>query len=153
MNENLTVPLPAAPTATTPEVAYRMQQQQRKHTKCEVEFRKALHGLGLRYRVDAKPIPCFRRKADVVFRQPRIAVFVDGCFWHGCPTHFEVPHANDSWWALKIERNRARDRDTTAVLEQSGWTVLRFWEHEDLKQAARLVAELIYGRKRYHTLV
>jgi DNA mismatch endonuclease (patch repair protein) len=80
-----------------------------------------------------------RRRADIVFTRARIAVFVDGCFWHGCRAHARLPRANGSWWRAKIGANRARDRHTTHRLKASGWSVIRVWEHEQASSAARRV--------------
>ena len=93
-------------------------------------MRYVLHARGYRYRVDYAPLKGFKRRADVVFTRPKIAIFVDGCFWHGCPTHATLPKSNAEYWLPKLARNIERDRDTDAVLAASGWTVLRFWEHD-----------------------
>jgi len=98
--------------------------------------------MGLRYRVDWT-IPGTRRRADIAFTGARVAVFVDGCFWHGCPEHATWPKRHAEWWRAKIEANRARDRDTNERLQQAGWTVLRFWEHTDPLTAARIVADTV----------
>ncbi|SFE52363.1 T/G mismatch-specific endonuclease [Blastococcus tunisiensis] len=96
----------------------------------EMAVRRLLHIAGLRYRV-AWPVPGQRRRTiDIAFTRARLAVFVDGCFWHGCPVHATSPKANAAWWVEKISTNRARDADVTSQLEEMGWTVLRFWEHE-----------------------
>ena len=93
----------------------------------------------MRFRVDA-PIPGLpRRRADVVFTRARIAVFVDGCFWHGCPEHATHPARNAEWWATKLARNVERDRETDEHLRATGWTVLRFWEHADMAGASTAV--------------
>jgi len=90
-----------------------------------------LHAAGLRYRVGL-PVPGQRRRTiDVAFPRAQVAVFVDGCFWHGCPDHGTQPQSNSTWWATKLEANRTRDRDTDRLLAEAGWTVLRIWEHED----------------------
>ena len=81
-----------------------------------------------------------RRRADVVFRKQKLAVFIDGCFWHACPVHASWPQHNGAWWQKKLLRNRTRDSETTSQLETKGWTVLRFWEHNDPKVAAKRVA-------------
>jgi DNA mismatch endonuclease (patch repair protein) len=91
---------------------------------------------GLRYRVDVPLLPSLRRRADLVFPRARVAVFVDGCFWHGCPLHATAPKNNAAWWRNKLDRNVARDRDTDRRLIEAGWTVLRFWEHDDVLRAA-----------------
>jgi DNA mismatch endonuclease (patch repair protein) len=114
----------------------RMRRQGKRDTKPETLLRKQLQGRGLRYRINAKPIPDLRRTADLVFRQSKIAVFVDGCFWHGCPEHSRPTKSHTKWWAEKIDANRRRDAETTALLEQAGWAVLRVWEHEDPATAA-----------------
>jgi DNA mismatch endonuclease (patch repair protein) len=95
--------------------------------------------MGLRYRVDAT-IPGTRRRPDVAFLKAKVAVFIDGCFWHGCPIHGTWPTQNGAWWREKIEANKARDRDTTLTLTAAGWKVFRFWEHTDPNNAARRVA-------------
>jgi DNA mismatch endonuclease, patch repair protein len=120
-----------------------MQDQPRRDTGCELRLRSELHRRGLRYRVDARPIPDWRRRADLVFAGARIAVFVDGCFWHGCLAHGSVPKANSAWWESKLERTRDRDRDTDQRLCDAGWTVVRIWEHEDPVAAADRVAGLV----------
>lgn len=109
-----------------------MQANRSRDTKPELDVRRALHRLGLRYRVAIAPEPALRRRADIVFTRARVAVFIDGCFWHGCPEHRRtVFNHNMEYWPAKIAANVARDADTTERLEQAGWQVLRFWEHED----------------------
>lgn len=104
-------------------------------------MRRLLHARGLRYRVDTAPLPGVRRRADVVFTRVRVAVFVDGCFWHLCPVHGTSPKANGAWWRDKLEANVRRDRDTDARLAEAGWVVVRVWEHEPPAAAAdRVVA-------------
>ena len=122
--------------ATTPAVHRRMSTHPRRDTLPEMALRRELHRRGLRYFVHRRPMAGLRREADVVFPSLRLAVFVDGCFWHGCPEHGSVPERNDWYWKLKIEGNQARDRDTNAQLSQEGWTVRRFWEHESPQLAA-----------------
>ena len=96
--------------------------------------------MGARFRVDL-PLPGMpRRRADVVFTRARLAVFVDGCFWHSCPEHASYPQANAEWWRTKLARNVERDHETDAALDALGWTVLRFWEHGDMNAAAEVVA-------------
>jgi DNA mismatch endonuclease (patch repair protein) len=90
--------------------------------------------------VDIRPIPEIRRRADVVFPKERVAVFVDGCFWHGCPLHSRPAKKNAEAWSAKIKRNMERDAETNALLAAAGWTVLRIWEHDDLGAAAEAVA-------------
>lgn len=124
-----------------------MQSNKRRDTKPELALRKAVHGLGLRYRVDAKPLTQMRRRADMVFSRAKVAVFLDGCFWHGCPEHHTVAKANAEFWADKVSGNRARDRDTDERLAAAGWVCVRVWEHEDPKLAAARVAEVVRARR------
>jgi DNA mismatch endonuclease (patch repair protein) len=119
-----------------------MQATRQRDTPGEIALRAALRALGLRYRVDVT-LPGTRRRADVAFLRPKVAVFVDGCFWHGCPTHGTWPKTNASWWRSKIEGNRLRDRDTDCTLRSAGWTVLRFWTHDDAAVAARTIAKAL----------
>lgn len=125
-----------------------MERQRRRDTKPELALRRELHRLGLRYRVDTVPLPGLRRRADVVFPRARIAVYVDGCFWHSCPVHGTRPKANSEWWATKLEANMTRDGDTDSRLVAAGWRVLRVWEHEDPATAARRVLALVHGQRR-----
>lgn len=106
-------------------------------------LRRLLHSKGLRYRVDIQPLPTLRRKADVVFSRDRVAVYVDGCFWHGCPIHGTSPKANGTWWAEKLGRNISRDRDTDLRLQDAGWTDVRVWEHDDFAAAAAEVERAV----------
>ena len=124
-----------------------MQSQRARDTEPEMQLRRSLHAMGLRYRVHQRPEPALRRQADIVFRRARVAVFVDGCFWHGCDAHGRRAHRANSWyWPEKIERNRRRDRDTDARLEEKGWRVIRVWEHEPVDVAARRVARIVARR-------
>lgn len=123
-------------------VQRRMQATRRRDTRCEIELRSAIHRLGLRYRVDWQ-VPGTRRRADVAFPSLKIAVLVDGCFWHACPIHATWPKSNAVWWRRKILANERRDRDTDARLEREGWKVLRFWEHEDPGKAANKVLAVV----------
>ena len=107
-----------------------MQGNRGRDTAAELAVRRIVHGLGLRYRVNARPEPDLRRTADLVFTRAKVAVFIDGCYWHGCPLHFRVPASNSEYWDAKISRNRVRDGETTELLAAKGWTVLRYWEHE-----------------------
>lgn len=134
---------PGAPPPSSPAVRDRFRRQPARDTAPELALRRVLHARGLRYRVDLAPLPGLRRRADVVFTRARLAVFVDGCFWHRCPQHATEPKSNAAWWQAKLDRNVARDRDTDAVLAAAGWLVLRVWEHEDAQVAAdRVLAAL-----------
>jgi DNA mismatch endonuclease (patch repair protein) len=103
--------------------------------------RRLLHARGFRYRVDAT-LPGMRRRADLIFGSARIAVFIDGCFWHGCPQHGTRPKSNVAWWEEKINANVKRDRDTDRRLAADGWIVIRVWEHEEPETAAARIAEV-----------
>jgi DNA mismatch endonuclease (patch repair protein) len=120
-----------------------MRANKARDTGPERRLRSLLHKAGLRYRVNARPLPALRRTADVVFPTTRVAVFVDGCYWHGCPQHYRPAQANDQFWRDKIEGNRARDRETDQLLADEGWTVIRIWEHEDPAAAAQLVERAV----------
>jgi DNA mismatch endonuclease, patch repair protein len=131
------------PVPTSPRVSARFSRHPRRDTIPEVALRRELFRVGLRYRVDAAPVRGLRRKADVVFPGARVAVFVDGCFWHGCPEHVKWPKVNVAWWRRKIEGNQARDRETDARLAAEGWTSLRVWEHEAVTAAAGRVLRAV----------
>ncbi|WP_363114184.1 DNA mismatch endonuclease Vsr [Mycobacterium sp.] len=119
------------PAASSDSVRSRMSRQRRRDTQAELLVRGLLHARGIRFRVDARPEPDFRCKADIVWKTLHLAVFIDGCFWHGCPDHATRPRANGEWWAQKLDTNIERDRRVDTVLATRGWTVLRFWEHEE----------------------
>ena len=127
----------------------RMEMQSRADTAPELAIRRGLHRQGLRYRVNFPPLPrSRRRRADIVFTRARVAVFVDGCFWHGCPEHGTLPKNNRDWWRQKIEANRARDLETDEQLRTNGWTVLRFWEHDAPESAVAEIVRAVKGRGR-----
>ncbi|WP_244960191.1 very short patch repair endonuclease [Actinomyces faecalis] len=115
----------------------------RRDTTPEVELRQALWRAGYRYRVQYKVPGLPRRKVDIAFTRRKVAVQVDGCFWHGCPEHGTVPGRNSEWWQWKIARNQARDRDTDDKLTALGWTVIHVWEHDDVAEAAARVGTLL----------
>lgn len=131
-----------APPASSTDALRRMTAQRQRDTKGELELRSLLHRRGLRFRVHAL-LPGLRRRSDILFTRARVVVFVDGCFWHGCPEHGTWPKQNADWWREKIEANQRRDRDTDARLRAAGWTVIRVWEHDDPIQAADRVAEVV----------
>lgn len=111
-------------------------------------LRRMVHSRGLRYRVDRPVDRSVRTRADLVFAGSRVAVFVDGCFWHGCSRHVSWPKSNAEWWRNKIEVNRARDMAITNALRRLGWTVIRVWEHESVEEAANaVVAAVKRGRR------
>ncbi|MBD0841860.1 very short patch repair endonuclease [Streptomyces sp. TRM68416] len=124
-----------------------MSKQGSRDTEPEVAVRRLLHAAGMRYRVNV-PVPGMpRRTIDVVFPKAKIAVFMDGCFWHGCPEHATQPKSNAEWWRQKLDRNMARDVETTEHLTTAGWEVLRFWEHEVPEVVARRVAAAVERRR------
>lgn len=123
-----------------------MSRQSSRDTAPELALRRALFAVGMRFRVHYLVSIRPRRHADVAFTRAKVAVFVDGCYWHGCPTHASWPKANAEWWKAKIERNRLRDRDTDERLTADGWLCLRVWEHEDPVEAATKIASLVRQR-------
>ncbi|AQU68566.1 very short patch repair endonuclease [Streptomyces niveus] len=120
-----------------------MSRQARRDTAPEVAVRKLLHASGFRYRVNARVPDMPRRTVDIMFTKAKVAVFLDGCFWHGCPLHATQPKANAEWWREKLDKNIARDKETSAHLEAAGWTVLRFWEHETPEEISAEVAVIV----------
>ena len=127
-------------------VSARMRRQRRKDTGPEIQLRRALHRLGYRFRVNY-PVPERRRRTiDIAFTRAKVAVFVNGCFWHACPEHGSWPQANSVWWREKLTKNSARDTDTDECLEAAGWTVVRVWEHSSLNEAVEQVLAALTGR-------
>jgi DNA mismatch endonuclease (patch repair protein) len=122
-----------------------MQSNTGRDTKPEWRLRRAVHAQGLRYFVNKRPLKSIRRTADLVFPRVKIAVFLDGCFWHGCPQHHTVAKTNAAFWADKVTSNRRRDADTDAQLTAAGWTVIRVWEHEPTEDAAARIADAVSG--------
>jgi DNA mismatch endonuclease (patch repair protein) len=118
-----------------------MRANKGKDTKPELSLRRIVHAKGLRYRVNHRPLSDLRRTADLVFTRAKVAVFVDGCYWHGCPQHHRPSNANRGFWSKKIDTNRARDQDTNRRLDEAGWRVIRIWEHEDVELAAERIVE------------
>jgi len=114
-------------------------------TRPELLLRRELHSRGLRYRIERRPIPALRTRADLVFVARRVAVYVDGCFWHSCPDHGVLPKANRAFWHEKLAANVERDRRTDALLEAAGWVPVRVWEHEDVTLAADRVAAVVFA--------
>ena len=124
-----------------------MQANKSRDTAPELALRSLLHAQGLRYRVATRPLRDLRRTADLVFRSARVAVFVDGCFWHRCPEHYTLPRTNPDYWLPKLERNEERDRETDTALIAAGWLPIRVWEHEDMAIAARKIARSVKSRR------
>jgi DNA mismatch endonuclease (patch repair protein) len=128
-------------------VSARMSRQGSRDTAPEVAVRRLLHASGLRYRVNL-PVPGMpRRTIDIVFPKSKIAVFLDGCFWHGCPQHATQPKSNAEWWRSKLSKNMSRDVETTEHLRAEGWTVLRFWEHELPDEVANTVRAVVLSAR------
>ncbi len=125
-----------------------MQANKGRDTKPELSLRRAVHALGLRYRVGARPLPKVRRTADLLFPRVKVAVFLDGCFWHGCPVHHSVAVTNAAYWAEKVRRNRERDAETDRLLTEEGWSVIRVWEHESPVEAALRVQSEVTSRRK-----
>lgn len=124
-----------------------MKHTPTRDTPAELAIRRLLHSKGLRYRVDVRAYPALRRRADIVFSSAKVAVFVDGCFWHACPDHCVAPKSNVVWWQEKLRANAARDRDTDERLRSAGWCVVRIWEHEDPAAAAAAIADVVLERR------
>jgi DNA mismatch endonuclease (patch repair protein) len=133
--------------ASSPATRATMQANRGRDTGPERALRSALHAMGLRFRVATRPIKGVRRTADIVFGPARVAVYVDGCFWHGCPEHYTAPKSNADFWRNKVDGNRARDRNTDELMAEAGWTVVRVWEHEDPLVAAQRVAAVVAEKR------
>jgi DNA mismatch endonuclease (patch repair protein) len=125
-----------------------MAHVRQKSTGAELDLRRALYARGLRYRLQMALLSKPRRVADIVFPGARVAVFVDGCFWHGCPLHGTWPKENADFWRAKIETNRARDEDTDRRLHAAGWEVVRVWAHEPASEAAGRIERVVRNRRK-----
>ena len=134
------------PPASSVDALRRMKSQRQQDTKPEVLLRSALHRMGYRYRINIAPLSGMRSRADVVVPRIKVAVFVDGCFWHSCPRHGTMPKHNTKWWRIKLASNVARDRAVDKRLHADGWKVIRVWEHENPGEAAHRVAEVFEQR-------
>ncbi|TKA09592.1 very short patch repair endonuclease [Actinacidiphila oryziradicis] len=133
--------------ASSPAVRAVMRANRGRDTKPEMLLRSQLHRMGLRYRVAVRPLSQVRRTADVVFTKAKVAVFVDGCYWHGCPEHHRPATKNAAFWSEKIAGNKSRDAETDQLLINAGWTVIRIWEHESPDAAAATVAAAVKSRE------
>lgn len=120
-----------------------MVANRRVGTAPELAIRRELHRRGLRFRIDLRVGGALRTRPDIVFTRARVAVFVDGCFWHRCPIHGTSPKAHSEYWTPKLDRNVERDRETDAALAALGWTVIRVWEHEPVDEAADRIEEAV----------
>ena len=135
------------PNPSSPAARKRMESTGQRDTGAELRVRRLLFARGLRYRVDYPVLTQPRRKADIAFTRAKVAVFIDGCFWHGCPEHGTWPKANAAFWRDKINTNKKRDLDTNRRLEAKGWLVIRVWEHEAPEEAADKIAAALSSRK------
>jgi DNA mismatch endonuclease, patch repair protein len=129
--------------ATSPAIRRSMQANRRRDTHPELAIRRLIHARGLRYRVDARALPTARYTADMIFPRARVAVFIDGCWWHGCADHYRPPASNAAYWSGKVARNRERDRLADETLAAAEWTVVRVWEHEAPEVAARRIEAVV----------
>ena len=139
----------SAPRASSPRVRRTMQGNRGSDTRPELVLRRELHRQGLRYRVGIRPIAEIGRRADIVFPRARLAIFVDGCFWHACPRHFVLPRTNTAYWSSKILGNAQRDNDTNAALATRGWMVIRVWEHTNCESAVDVIKVALAEGERY----
>ena len=124
-----------------------MRNTRQRDNRCELAVRSILHKIGLRFRVHASIQSIPRRTVDIVFPKERVAVFIDGCFWHRCPIHRTLPIANRTWWRDKLQTNTKRDKDTDQRLLAAGWKVVRIWEHEDPARAANKIRRALLNRR------
>jgi DNA mismatch endonuclease, patch repair protein len=131
------------PPAKSSQVSDEMRRMPEQSTGLEMSLRRALFKKGLRYRVKY-PVPgASRRSIDIAFPGKKVAVFLDGCFWHGCSEHRTIPKHNYEWWKSKIEENRSRDQSTNGLLHTAGWIVLRFWEHDSIGKMVEDIHRLV----------
>ena len=132
------------PHPLTPGRSKNMQGNRRTDTKPELALRSALHAMGYRYRKDFRmDLPLRRVRPDIAFTKRKVAVFVDGCFWHACPEHGGQPKNNEWYWSPKLAKNVERDRAADAALTQAGWTVIRLWEHVPITEAVSAVVAAV----------
>lgn len=139
--------IPPAPAASSPSARRVMQANRSQDTRPEKAIRSALHRRGLRFRKHAAPLSGLRCRADLVFPTEQIAVFIDGCFWHGCPDHSTQPRTNRKYWTAKIERNMQRDQLNDETLRLAGWESLRIWEHERPIDAVERIERVVKARR------
>lgn len=137
-----------SPPPSSPAARATMLANRGRDTKPELAIRRRVHARGLRFYVNRRAVSDLRRTADLVFPRARVAVFVDGCFWHACPDHGTWPKSNEQWWRQKLEANVARDRETDETLTAAGWIVIRAWEHEDPTEVADRVEQAVRTARR-----
>jgi DNA mismatch endonuclease, patch repair protein len=142
------VSIPPPPPASSASARSVMQANRGTDTRPEIKLRSALHRLGYRFRKHASPLDDLRCRADIVFPRERVAVFVDGCFWHSCPDHAVLPRTNHAYWTAKLQRNAQRDARNNARLREAGWAPVRVWEHEALDDALDVVVTTLHCRKK-----
>jgi len=147
-NDSVSNPLPPAPRASSEGARAVMVGNRSSNTGPERAIRSALHAQGLRFFKHRRPDPSVRCRADIVFPAARVAVFVDGCFWHRCPIHGVNPRTNPDYWRTKLDRNVARDRRNDGLLAGAGWTVVRVWEHDEPERAAEHIAAAVAEKQR-----
>lgn len=136
--------VPPSPAAGTPGRSRNMSANKRRDTGPERAIRSLLHGAGRRYRVDLRlDLDGGRVRPDLAFTRAKVAVFVDGCFWHCCPEHGRPPSVNQGYWGPKLARNVERDQKADELLAAAGWTVVRIWEHEDPHKARDRVENVL----------
>jgi DNA mismatch endonuclease, patch repair protein len=144
----LTTPQKLYPLPASPGRSANMRANRRRDTKPELALRSALHALGYRYRKDLRlDLPLRRVRPDIAFTSRKVAVFVDGCFWHACPEHGSQPKNNEWYWSPKLAKNVERDRAADAALAEAGWTVVRLWEHISLEDAVAAVVAVVGGTR------
>lgn len=127
-----------------------MSQLRSRDTAPELALRSELHRRGFRYRVDRAPVPEVRSRADLVLGPAKVAIYVDGCFWHRCPEHGTTPKTNADFWDHKLKRNQERDAEVDRLLDEQGWKVVRVWEHENAVAAADRIEDIVRSRNRQH---
>lgn len=141
LGDGIIVPYPEPSTRAVTAV---MRGNRSLGSRPEMALRRQLHAAGLRYRVNLRlKVGDFSVRPDIVFPRAKVAVFMDGCFWHGCPQHGTRPRSNTEYWQAKIGRNISRDQRNTANLQANGWIVVRLWEHDDPHLAAKRIHQLI----------
>ena len=138
----------ATPKSRSEAVRNVMRANKGVNTEPETRLRSLVHKSGLRYAINVRPEPDINRKADLVFRTAKVAVFVHGCFWHGCPEHYKRHKINRGYWQEKVRRNRERDLETLRLLRRRGWKSLVVWEHQDLTKAAIKIRIEVTTRRR-----
>ena len=142
-DDSALIPLPEPPSASSDNARAVMVGNRGADTRPERALRSALHARGLRFFKNRRPEPTIRCRADIVFPSERVAVFVDGCFWHRCPIHGTSPRVNSPYWAAKLDRNVARDKRNDSALQERGWRVIRIWEHDSPHPGAKSIADLL----------